>query len=1043
MLKNLFSKPKETVEELNKSGMAYYEKQQFEKALEYFQKALELATDHPWMAYTYNNIGNCYRNLGDRNQAAESFGKAASLNPNEPVYRQNYEQFGNKVKQAVIPEPIEDEEDEEEETDNNDLSDEAQEFVDEGDAFFEEEDYKKALDAYKKALKLHPESASVLHLIGISYSWLDKSDQAMTYYKKALDCSDDNDLSSEILENLLGIYSENENNEEIIALIPRVKKIKTENAAIYNYIGLAFFNDDDYSQAIFYFEKATQFDSKEKLYKKNLKLAQESLLEAAENAENPDEGEELKTQAADFLNEEEYEKSIEYYLKALEFNPNDPDILCSIGIAYSWLDDNDNTLKYYKMALEADPGHTVPSILPNVVRFYFNIEDYDQALDYLKMIKTIDWEDDDFLNVAGNIYFVNDQFKDAIPFYEKAIANNPDNEDYHENLKLAKEELKNATENTSTASSDTPSAKKTEVPLNASLESVLAELDKMVGMTNIKDDIQTLIKFLRVEKRKQEVGISGTPLTLHTVFYGPPGTGKTTIARMMGSIFKAMGILSKGHVVEVDRSSMVGDAWGTTGPKTSKLIEEALDGILFIDEAYTLKQSDEDVFGQDAIDTLLKRMEDYRSRIVVIAAGYEPEMKSFVDSNTGLKSRFTRYFTFKDFTASEMLQLFKHEAREYIIRPEAEEKLLRFFEFLYKTRDKSFGNGREVRNFFLKVSQIQSTRMDDVDTSNLSPTETKDILRTITLPDIENSVKGVFVESGETSQDEIMRELNELVGIDNIRGDIDSLSKFIRIEKMRKEKGMATTQVSYHMVYYGPPGTGKTTIARLMGKIFRSLGVLSKGHVVEVDRAALVGDVWGATSMKTDKVVESALDGILFIDEAYTLKQSADDVFGQDAIDTLLKRMEDYRSRLIVIVGGYTEEMQKFIESNAGLKSRFTRYFYFKDYNGDDLLEIVRRSIKSKKFKMEPECEELLKDFFDLAYANKDRTFGNARFARTTLDKIMQAQSDRVGNMDIESITDDDLISITKPDVEKVIVELSKDFAPKNPTIERRKIGFN
>jgi replication-associated recombination protein RarA len=213
--------------------------------------------------------------------------------------------------------------------------------------------------------------------------------------------------------------------------------------------------------------------------------------------------------------------------------------------------------------------------------------------------------------------------------------------------------------------------------------------------------------------------------------------------------------------------------------------------------------------------------------------------------------------------------------------------------------------------------------------------------------------------------------------------------------------------------------------------------------VVEVDRAALVGDVWGATSMKTDKVVESALDGILFIDEAYTLKQSADDVFGQDAIDTLLKRMEDYRSRLIVIVGGYTEEMQKFIESNAGLKSRFTRYFYFKDYNGDDLLEIVRRSIKSKKFKMEPECEELLKDFFDLAYANKDRTFGNARFARTTLDKIMQAQSDRVGNMDIESITDDDLISITKPDVEKVIVELSKDFAPKNPTIERRKIGFN
>lgn len=1047
MLKNLFSKPKETVEELNKSGLAFYEKQQYDKALDHFLKALELTNDHLWMAYTYNNMGNCYRNLGDRNRAAESFGKAANLNPNEPVFRQNYEQCGGRVKQAVVPEPIE-EEDTEEDTDSegSDLSDEAQEFVDEGDAFFEEEDYKKALEAYKKALKLHPDSANVLHLIGITYSWLDKTDQAILYYKKALDCSDDNELSAEILENLIGIYSENENNEEIIALIPSVKKIKTKNAAIYNFIGLAYFNDDDYAQAIFYFEKATQFDSKEKVYKQNLKLAQESLLEAAEIAESSeDEGEELKTQAAEFLDEEEFEKSIEYYQKALEFYPNDPDIFCSIGIAYSWLDDNDNTLKYYKMAMEADPYHKVPAILPNVVRFYFNIEDYDQALDYLKLIKEIDWDDDDFLNVAGNIYFVNDMFKEAIPFYEKAIAINPENQDYRENLKLAKEELENAGSQEPSASTgnESPNIRKTETPLNASLESVLAELDKMVGMSNIKEDIQTLIKFLRVEKRKQEVGISGTPLTLHTVFYGPPGTGKTTIARMMGSIFKAMGILSKGHVVEVDRSSMVGDAWGTTGPKTSKLIEEALDGILFIDEAYTLKQSEDDVFGQDAIDTLLKRMEDYRNRIVVIAAGYEPEMKSFVDSNAGLKSRFTRYFTFKDFTAPEMLQLFKHEAREYIIKPEADEKLLRYFEFLYKTRDKSFGNGRDVRNFFLKVSQIQSTRMDDVDTSHLSPAETKDVLRTITLSDIENSVKGLFVESGETSQDEIMRELNELVGIDNIRGDIESLSKFIRIEKMRKEKGMATTPVSLHMVYMGPPGTGKTTIARLMGKIFRSLGVLSKGHVVEVDRAALVGDAWGKTSIKTDAVIESALDGILFIDEAYTLKQSSDDVFGQDAIDTLLKRMEDYRSRLIVIVGGYSHEMQKFIESNSGLKSRFTRYFYFKDYNGDDLLEIVRRAIASKKFKMEAECEAILKDFFDMAYANKDRTFGNARFARTTLDKIMQAQSDRVGNMDIESITDDDLTSIRKSDVEKVIAELSKDFKPKDASDERRRIGFN
>ncbi len=1039
MLKNLFSKPKETAEELNKAGLNHYDKKQFDKALECFGHALETTTENAWLAYTYNNMGNCYSKLGDKTRAIEAFGKACNLNPNEAVFRQNYEHLGGKVKNSVREAIIEEEEEDE---DVSELSDEAQAFVVEGDEFFEEEDYKHALEAYKKALKLHPDNASVLHTIGITYSWLDKTDQAIVYYKKALDECTENSLTADILENLLSIYADNENNDEIFALIPLVKKNKTENAAIFNSIGLAYFNTDDFSQAILYFEKAIKLDPKEKLFKKNLKLAQENLEEAAENADLDEESEDLKTKASNFFDEEKYEKSIEFYLKALDHYPDDPDILCSIGIAYSWLDDNENTIKYYNLALQADPSQHIPSILPNIVRFYFNTDDYEKALLFLKQIKTIDQDDDEFLNIAGNVYFMNDLFTEAIAMYNKAIALHPDNEDYRENLQMAKDELANPSEKNS-SESDKPIVRKTETPLDASLESVMIELEKMVGMTNIKEDIQTLIKFVRVEKRKLEVGISSTPLSLHTVFYGPPGTGKTTIARMMGSIFKAMGILSKGHVVEVDRSMLVGDTWGSTGPKTSKVVEEALDGILFIDEAYTLKQSDDDVFGQDAIDTILKRMEDYRNRIVVIAAGYETEMKTFVESNAGLKSRFTRYFTFKDFTPNELLQLFKHEAREYLILPDAEEKLFRYFEFLYKTRDKAFGNGRDVRNFFLKVSQIQSTRMDDVDTNGMSPAETKDVLRTITLADIENSVKGLFVESGETTQDEIMRELNELVGIDNIRGDIESLSKFIRIENMRKEKGMATTEVSYHMVYLGPPGTGKTTIARLMGKIFHSLGVLGKGHVVEVDRAGLVGDAWGKTSLKTDAVIESALDGILFIDEAYTLKQSADDVFGQDAIDTLLKRMEDHRKRLIVIVGGYTHEMQTFIESNAGLKSRFTRYFYFKDYNGDDLLEIVRRSVKSKKFKMEADCELLLKDFFDLAYANKDRTFGNARFARTSLDKIMQAQRDRVGNMEFDAITDNDLITIKKTDVEKVIAELSRDFKPNNSSGERRKIGFN
>lgn len=246
------------------------------------------------------------------------------------------------------------------------------------------------------------------------------------------------------------------------------------------------------------------------------------------------------------------------------------------------------------------------------------------------------------------------------------------------------------------------------------LEDIYRELDTIVGMENIKEEVRSLVNFLKVQKLRSEKGLSATSMALHSVFTGPPGTGKTTIARIMGKIYKCLGILKKGHLVEKDRAGMVAGYIGQTALKTDEVITSALDGVLFIDEAYALeKGGNGQDFGQEAIDTILKRMEDYRERLVVIVAGYPDEMKQFIDSNPGLKSRFTRYFNFEHYEPQELLKIFEIFCRNnnYDLTKDAKTKLLILLEELYKRKTKSFGNGRAVRNLFDVCVQRQCNRI--------------------------------------------------------------------------------------------------------------------------------------------------------------------------------------------------------------------------------------------------------------------------------------------------------------------------------------------
>jgi SpoVK/Ycf46/Vps4 family AAA+-type ATPase len=248
---------------------------------------------------------------------------------------------------------------------------------------------------------------------------------------------------------------------------------------------------------------------------------------------------------------------------------------------------------------------------------------------------------------------------------------------------------------------------------NETLDSVLAELNSLIGLSAVKEEINTLINFIKIQKKREKSGLKTSPISYHIVFTGNPGTGKTTVARIVAKMYKHLGILSEGHLVETDRSGLVAEYSGQTAPKVNRTVKSALNGILFIDEAYSLVGENKDDFGKEAVATLIKRMEDDRDKLVVVLAGYTNEMTAFIDTNPGFKSRFNRYIEFPDYTPNELLAIFESNCRrlEYTLMPEAAEKAKAMFEQAYNRRNKSFGNGRFVRNMFEKIIERQANRI--------------------------------------------------------------------------------------------------------------------------------------------------------------------------------------------------------------------------------------------------------------------------------------------------------------------------------------------
>jgi SpoVK/Ycf46/Vps4 family AAA+-type ATPase len=564
-------------------------------------------------------------------------------------------------------------------------------------------------------------------------------------------------------------------------------------------------------------------------------------------------------------------------------------------------------------------------------------------------------------------------------------------------------------------------------------EEALAELDAMVGLGPVKEQVHSIAVSIEAARRRAVAGFGTDKPMRHFVFLGPPGTGKTTVARVIGKIFYSFGLLDSPDVVEAQRSDLVGEYLGATAIKTNELIDSALGRVLFIDEAYSLVNEGDgqsDRFGAEAVQSLLKRAEDDRENLIIILAGYEKQTETFLATNPGLASRFATRIRFPTYSTEELLDLAERQLRSRGERmaPDARPVLWRMLDEVGRRRiTDELGNGRFVRTLLEKAGQARDVRVmgygGDPQAEDLITLGPADLERAFS--ELTSRLRGY--EDTPTLESAIA-ELDELVGLEPVKQQVRAIAAQLRVAKLRDRQGLTSQPPARHFVFTGPPGTGKTTVARILGRIFAALGLLVRPEVVEAHRADLVGEHLGSTAIKTNRLVDSALGGVLFVDEAYSLHNegySGGDAFGSEAVQTLLKRAEDDRDRLVIVLAGYPADMDRFLRSNPGLASRFSTRVGFPSYSARDLSRIAVIYAEQAGDAFEPDAVRVLDQIFAQAErAGQIDELGNGRFARSLFERACACRDVRVVRLG-ESATAADLTTLTADDVRGAYAELT------------------
>ena len=543
----------------------------------------------------------------------------------------------------------------------------------------------------------------------------------------------------------------------------------------------------------------------------------------------------------------------------------------------------------------------------------------------------------------------------------------------------------------------------------ATTDGLLADLGAMIGLEQVKAEIARIVNLARMEQARAAQGLPTSIINLHMVFSGNPGTGKTTVARLYGQILRSLGLLSSGNFIEVTRADLVGKYRAEASEKTRRALDAADGGVLFIDEAYSLTEGGSHGDGAEVINELVAAMESRRGSFALVGAGDPGSVARFVESNPGLGSRFRDTVLFPDLSNEALFDALVGilAADGYRIDEAAIPPIKDWISAI--PRGEGFGNVRDMRKLTGILRESMASRFA------LDPSA--DPIEVVLKSDVPTLGPGEF---DQRAYELAMADLDSLVGLAPVKAAIRGLADKARLAQLVQARGKPVAPIDIgHMVFTGNPGTGKTTVAAGIGRILVALGLLRNGHVHVVGQASLIGEYLGQTAPKVRAAIQQALDGVLFIDEAYSLTPSTHaGAYQREAVTTLVDEMERHRGRLVVIMAGYPEQMDEFLRSNEGLKSRVAHSIDFPDFDRTQLRSIAVSMAHQRRMRIDDDAADSVAD--QCAAMAAQPGFANARTVRNMVDDAITRHASRVvGDAQLQNDSRA-LVTIEKQDVREV-----------------------